>query len=64
MPPKSRNQAVAAAIAEKVKKGQAKPTLGQPSTKMAKMTSKQLGDFTQGPLGNLPKKVKKSKGGY
>ncbi len=65
MPSVSRNQKVAAIIAEKVKTGKQKATPGQPSTSMAKsMSTKQLGDFTGGPMKGLPKKVKKPKGGY
>lgn len=60
MPPKSRNQAVAIIIAEKVKKGQMKAKPGSPSAKMAKsMTSKQLKDFEPATMKGLPKKVKK-----
>lgn len=59
MPPKSRNQQVAAIIAEKVKSGQMKGKPGMPSTKMAKMPASSLADFAQA---NIPSKKKKKKG--
>ena len=48
MPFKSQAQRIAAIIAEKVKKGEAKTKPGSPSAKMSKsLTTQQLNDFTQ-----------------
>jgi hypothetical protein len=58
MPAKSRNQQIAAIIAEKVKNGTAKSVPGAPSSKMAKMPMKSLSDFAKA---NITKKKKKGK---
>ena len=62
MPPKSKAQAVAAAIAQQVKKGKQKAIPGSPSAKMASsMKLGQIKDFVK-PTKGLPAKVKQPKG--
>lgn len=58
MPPKSRNQQIAAIIAEKVKSGKAPVKKGTPSAQMAKMKKSSLQDFAQANV--VPKKGKKT----
>jgi hypothetical protein len=63
MPGKSKNQVVAARIAEGVKTGTAKANPGSPSAMMAKsMSLPQIQEFSGTPTGKLPKRAKKRAG--